>query len=281
MPQIGLLGIGAIGSLMAYHWRNLPVVVLPKIPQRPSHIHLIHHSEHWQAELPVWQGSALTWLVVCTKAAATLPALQSWRALLPQVEHILLIQNGMGQQQQVWEYLQQEGLQAQLWAGCCTEGAYRQGDIVHYAGEGRTQIGRWPSGEPCAKLPPLLPHTEYVDAIAPLLRQKLAINAVINPLTAYYRCLNGELAQQYQPQLSALCAEISALYQALGWTLSQPLFEQALSVANATAANRSSTLQDIEAQRPTELDYICGYLLTQATAIGQPLPLTQELISSL
>lgn len=281
MPQIGLLGTGAIGSLMAYHWRDLPVVVLPKTPQRPSHIHVIDHTEHWHTELPVWQGSTLTWLVVCTKAAATLPALQSWRALLPQVEHIVLIQNGMGQQQQLWEYLQQEGLKAQLWAGCCTEGAYRQGNTVYYAGEGRTLIGRWPSAATTENMPPPLPHTEYVDAIAPLLRQKLAINAVVNPLTAYYRCLNGELTQQYRPQLFALCAEISALYQALGWTLSKPLFEQALSVANATAANRSSTLQDIEAQRPTELDYICGYLLTQAATISQPLPLTQELISRL
>merc|ERR1712000_438775 len=39
--------------------------------------------------LPCWQGEALDWLVITTKAADTLPALQSWADYLPGVNRIL------------------------------------------------------------------------------------------------------------------------------------------------------------------------------------------------
>lgn len=283
MLSIGILGTGAIGSLMAYHWRDQQVFALPRT-QQPTPVSVLPQalaqSQLWQAELPCWQGEPLDWLVVCTKAADTLPALQAWQQHLLQVNNLLLIQNGMGQQQQVAEWLKQKSLVLPLWTGICTEGAFKQKDTVVYAGVGKTLAGLW-SAQPSSQ--PLPEPLEYNADISTLLKQKLAINAVINPLTGLLKCRNGELISNslYREQLLALCAEISGLYQALSWPLSQPLAEHAQQVAQATAQNKSSTLQDIEAGRRTELAYISGFLLEQAQAIGYSVPLSRELYRGL
>ena len=43
-------------------------------------------------------------------------------------------------------------------------------------------------------------------------------------------------------------------------------------VIESAAENTSSMLQDIRAQRRTELDYITGYLIRRARAHGVPVP---------
>lgn len=272
--NIGILGLGSLGSLMAYHWRDHALFALPRTDISSVNIKVQDQDTLWQTQLPSWQGEPLEWLVVCTKAADTLTALNQWKHLLAQVNNILLLQNGMGQQQETAQWLQQQQISTPLWAAMCTEGAYRENDTVIYAGRGSTQIGSWLGSE---HLPPQLPKTQYSENIKELLLNKLAINAVINPLTAYWECKNGELVNnpQYKQALIALSEEVAGLYATLSWPLSQPLTELAQQVAIATAANTSSSLQDKLANRPTELPYICGYLLEQAQRIAYDLPLTQ------
>ena len=272
--NIGILGLGSLGSLMAYHWRNHALFALPRTDISSVNIKVQDQDTLWQTQLPSWQGEPLEWLVVCTKAADTLAALNKWKHLLTQANNILLLQNGMGQQQETAQWLQQQQINTPLWAAMCTEGAYRENDTVIYAGRGSTQIGSWLGSE---YLPPQLPKTQYSENIKELLLNKLAINAVINPLTAYWECKNGELVNnpQYKQALIALSEEVAGLYATLSWPLSQPLTELAQQVAIATAANTSSSLQDKLANRPTELPYICGYLLEQAQRIAYDLPLTQ------
>ncbi len=283
--NIGILGLGSLGSLMAYHWREHLLFALPRQPQDSVRVSVQNQTQLWQTELPCWQAEPLDWLIVCTKAADTLSALQHWQHLLHQTQNILLLQNGLGQQQQVAVWLTQQQLNIPLWAGISTEGAYRDNDKVVYSGVGRTIIGPWPVDQ--VNLINLdaaftLPQTQMSADIKEHLLNKLAINAVINPLTAYLRCKNGELVNNpvYKKQLIALSEEVSELYKALNWPLSIPLPELAQQVALATAANTSSTLQDVLAGRPTELPFISGYLLEQAQAIAYDLPLTQKLYNT-
>lgn len=279
--RIGLLGSGAIGSLMAYHWREQTLVALPRDQQSSTHIQVQHHEQCWQAQLPCWQGEPLDWLVLCTKAGDSLNALSAWRTYLPNVKRILLLQNGMGQHDECQHWLEQENLACELWAAMSTEGAYRTETTVHYAGQGETLIGAWQTSQTISVM--ALPQTRIVADIHTHLRTKLAINAVINPLTALLHCPNGELLSQanYRQQLLALSDEVAALYQALNWHLPQPLTELVLNVAQRTAHNRSSTLQDVLNQRPTELPYISGYLQKQAQTLGMELPITTQLLKQL
>ncbi|MCK8360284.1 2-dehydropantoate 2-reductase, partial [Erwinia amylovora] len=50
------------------------------------------------------------------------------------------------------------------------------------------------------------------------------------------------------------------------------LIDYVLEVISTTAANTSSMLQDVRAQRRTELDYINGYVIRRARAQGLSTP---------
>lgn len=279
--SIGILGLGAVGTLMAAHWQGLPLFALTRDGQATA-ARLQDGDQLLTLPLPAWQGEPLDWLVITTKAAATLPALMPWQTWLPQVKRLLLLQNGMGQHQQVAHWLQTVANTSipELWAGISTEGGWRRDDgVIVRAGRGEILIGSLAASAPATALP----DTTLVDNIEQRQRDKLAINAVINPLTAVWHCRNGELVSvpEYQQQLLALCEEVSQLYQQLGWPLSFDLRQRAVAVATATGANKSSTLQDILAGRPHELDYICGYLLQAADNAGLELPLTRALMQGL
>lgn len=294
--RIGLLGLGAVGTVMAWRWRQCTLFALGREPAQTRTLTLdTLDGQREQFNLPAWDGSPLDWLVITTKAGDTLTALQPWLPYLTGVKRLLLLQNGMGQHEAVAAWLQQQALPCELWAGVSTEGAYRLHDngqmrVVH-AGAGATQAGPLMPDLKCEPVPELIPEpiaelppavTLSADIRQPM-REKLAINAIINPLTGLLRCANGELVDNpaYQLRLLALADEIAGLYQALSWPLSTPLRQRAIAVATATGANRSSTLQDILAGRATELPWICGYLLHCAEDIQYPLPLTQAMYEQL
>ena len=90
---------------------------------------------------------------------------------------------------------------------------------------------------------------------------KLVINIAINPLTALLGVRNGLLLKSKSArQVMGLAAlETAEVARALGIVLdySDPL-QAAEAVAEATAENESSMLQDIKRGAPTEIDMMCG-----------------------
>ncbi len=279
---IGIIGTGALGTLMAWHWRQTDLYAARRSSDNPPFVILTGDDLHEFQAMP-WQGEPLDWLVVCTKASDALEALQQRQAWLGRVDHLLLLQNGMGQQQQVADWLARQPLAPTLWAAVSTEGAYRtETGLVVYAGKGHTHAGRWSESdiETTVALPPgVLPAADIRERML----AKLAINAIINPLTGYYRCHNGELLTEpdRRRHFERLSEEVADFYRLQGWCSQLDIRQQALSVAEATARNKSSTLQDILAGRPNELPYICGYLLAEAARNRHDLPVTQDLYQQL
>lgn len=125
-----------------------------------------------------------------------------------------------------------------------------------------------------------------------MLRQlllKLGVNCCINPLTALLGCRNGALLEDASSLLlidciAGECAEVLSQSQ---WQRTAPagtvpsareFAERAKAVAAATAHNRSSMLQDLQACRPTEIDYLNGYIVQQAERLGAgPAPWNQAM----
>lgn len=284
--NIGILGLGAIGTLMAWHWRAHNLYGIQQQHSRSIDRQFLDAQQHKHSlSLTAWQQQPLDWLVITTKAADTLPALQAQANRLSNVQRILLLQNGMGQQQVADWLVTQELNRIKLWAGISTEGAYRQpsGVVVH-AGQGNNHIGPWPNAQPdypdAGDLPP---KTEFQVDIEQIIKEKLAINAVINPLTAVLKCKNGELVSQpeYYSRLLTLTEEISQLYQALGWALPFDLLDKVKSIALMTADNQSSTLQDVLKNRTTELTYINVFLLEKAQEKKVSMPENISLLQQL
>ena len=68
-----------------------------------------------------------------------------------------------------------------------------------------------------------------------------------------------------------MCFETAAVLDALGQhIIAAELPAAATEVARRTAANRSSMLQDVQARRRTEIDYINGFLCRRAEAADFP-----------
>ncbi|KAJ3721738.1 ketopantoate reductase-like protein [Lentinula raphanica] len=121
------------------------------------------------------------------------------------------------------------------------------------------------------------------------MRRKLAVNAVINPLTALIGCKNGDVFQTPEARslLFGVCKEASNVYTAemvaeaqkfLNTTdtptdedvlldripealTRESLVQECLRVADATRHNSSSMLADIRFGTDTEINYINGHLI--------------------
>lgn len=281
--NIVILGPGAIGRLWAYQlhkaghqvalWGTQPAGEYCLIQDELAPITLAYNQpatlEH--ADL----------LLVCVKAwqvgTALLPLLDK---LAPQTI-LLFIHNGMGALDTLTERLSDHP----LLMATTTHGALKQGaHHVMHTGQGTTQLGAVNAqGERCDFLVDVLnhalPHVLWTDNIRYALWHKLAINCVINPLTAIENCRNGQLANaNYRPLLNQLINELVGVMQAEQVPIEpQQLTESIDRVIEATSQNYSSMQQDIAQQRPTEIDFITGYVIKKAAQHGLTVPLNQHL----
>ncbi|MDP6968882.1 MAG: 2-dehydropantoate 2-reductase [Gammaproteobacteria bacterium] len=289
-----ILGAGAIGCLWAHamqQWQ-LDVTILTRNKQQHQQLQTqgiqltdgkVTYTSRPASLYPGLGGAKISNLLVCTKAYATLSAVESWRKLLHPQANILLLQNGMGTAQA----LQTRLPKANIYCATTTDGAWRQGPWrVVRAGMGDTQIGTFSahlsSHTAPAQIAHLLTlsaaHTNllrlhwHADILTPIWH-KLAINSVINALTAVYQINNGELIKhsQARPRLEQLCKETEDVMSRCHITpIPHGLLQQALRVLNQTADNQSSMLQDCLADRPTEIDAINGFIIQQGSLLHLP-----------
>lgn len=283
MPYWHVLGLGSVGSVSAWRLLNagINVRVLPKTPTQTIS-RCLHFPEHAPCTIsPTSIGNeAIDKLLITVKAADTAAALQPWRSRLRTDATIICLQNGMGA-------LSAHSLpeNASLIYAITTDGVWRDGDQIHVVAENQTLMGDGGANVPpwFAALQPHWPGLQWCEDIERARWRKLAVNAVINPLTAIYGCKNGELLDggERQQAMHALASEVDLLARQLftDWPGDTPA--RSHDIAQQTAANTSSMLADILAGRRTEIDYINGFLLHQALALGLALPAHQQITAQI
>jgi 2-dehydropantoate 2-reductase len=119
-----------------------------------------------------------------------------------------------------------------------------------------------------------------VEDASVLVWGKLAVNAAINPLTALLRMHNGDLLKlpAVRHLMDALAGEAAEVAGSLGVTLPAPGPAQiARDVAQRTAQNRSSMLQDVLRGAPTEVDAINGAIVREGERLGVPTPVNRAI----
>jgi 2-dehydropantoate 2-reductase len=105
--------------------------------------------------------------------------------------------------------------------------------------------------------------------------QKAIVNAAINPLSALQRKPNGALLDDADvlARMRSIAEEGAAVARALKVALPErDTFAVVQRVARATAANRSSMLQDVEKGRRTEIEQINGAIVREGSRLGVPTP---------
>ena len=222
-------------------------------------------------------------LILFVKAYNTATALESARELVTANTMILTLQNGIGNMESIRAAYPQNPIVA----GTTAQGATLLGSgHIRHAGMGETIIGGIDANSTFhAKLikdlfmSAYIP-TEMAEDVQGVLWGKLLVNCGINPLTAIMRVPNGQLPKN--PDLcevmSRVVEEGAAIAQSAGITLpySDPV-AKVMEVCAATAGNRSSMLQDIEAGKKTEINYLNGALVRYGTEKGVAAPVNSFL----
>ncbi|MEB5921556.1 2-dehydropantoate 2-reductase [Franconibacter daqui] len=215
-------------------------------------------------------------LVVTLKAWQVSGAVKALAERLPASSPVLLIHNGMGTIEEL------KNLAQPLLMGVTTHAARREGNLIIHVANGITHIGpasscRQDYSQLAAELHRALPDVAWHNDISAACWNKLAVNCVINPLTALYDCPNGELRHRHD-EIREICEEVAQVMVSEGLhTSAESLFLYVERVMESTAQNISSMLQDVRQQRHTEIDYITGYVLRRARAHGLTLPANTRL----
>ncbi|WP_426508004.1 2-dehydropantoate 2-reductase [Serratia proteamaculans] len=275
--KITILGCGALGQLWLsrLYQQGHDVQGWLRVPQPFCAVNVIEpEGASFNRNLPTNDPEHLA------QSELLLVTLKAWQVssavstLLPKLNPrcaILLLHNGMGTQDELPANNQP------ILQGTTTHAARHDGStIIHVAG-GITHIGPTsPAAQSLSHLAEVLhqalPDVAWHNNIASANWRKLAVNCVINPLTALYNCRNGDL-QRYPEQIELICREVSSVMEMEGYhTSCEGLQQYVMEVIQSTADNVSSMLQDIRTQRHTEIDYITGYLLRRARSYGVTLP---------
>ncbi|HEU5434316.1 MAG TPA: 2-dehydropantoate 2-reductase [Thermomicrobiales bacterium] len=296
--RITVVGAGALGSLIAGRLSRsaAPVILLNR---RSPHLDRIRAAglvlvapdgSGERIDVPISSDPAAvadaSFVIVAVKTWATDAALRPLRDWLAPSAWVVTLQNGLGNDDRIRSVL---GPRAKLALGVTALGAARlEPGVVRAGGDGPTLFGA-PGQPPPATLRTLaacfvaagMPAAAVGD-IEQAVWRKLAVNAAINGLTALARVENGAIADD--PDLwtaaSAIAQEVEAVARAEGHEIGD--VERAVAeVAQATASNRSSMRQDLEAGGPTEVEAIYGAIVARAARHGLAVPANQTIAAIL
>jgi 2-dehydropantoate 2-reductase len=289
-----VLGAGAIGSLIGGLLSGVGLDVT--LVGRPSHINAIRSKGlHMSGSTgtrtirvkAVTSTSAIKEkadIILCTaKAYDTRSAAIDAKRLMDKKSLFLCLQNGLGVEKEAADIL--GGMNVAR--GITNNGALviKPGYLRH-TGIGETIIGcqdpQWRTlteslvdSLNTAGLP-----TRIVGDISKVVWSKVLVNVGINALGAITRLRNGGLLSNkwLRDLMRSAISEGTAVAEKAGINLKdEGIVEQTFKIAEATAANKNSMLQDIEKGKRTEIDFINGAIARIGKEIGIPTPINDTL----
>lgn len=255
---------------------------------------------------PKTDDSIIYQLIVATKAPATAKAIHDYAHRLTRESTILFLQNGMGVIDEVNETVFPEpSTRPHYMIGVNSHGLKQKDgkrfSVVH-AGEGTIALGIMPKlltqgSESVQELTNAALSSRYLlrtmtrtpvfvavgfqptDLLQYQL-DKLAVNAVINPLTAVLDMRNGAIVStfHFKRVMRMILAEVSIVFRSLPELQNVPnvnmrfdtvrLEHLVYRISETTADNNSSMLQDVLQHQQTEIDYINGYIIKRGEELG-------------
>jgi len=288
--KIGVIGCGAVGSLFAAHLARGGECEVFAYDVSAAHVDAINaHGLRLsgRAEFTARLARASTnprelprcdYGIVATKSLHTREAIAQAACMFDDSSAVCSVQNGAGNEELIAEHVRYVIRGTTFPAGHLIAPGHAGFDIA-----GDTWIGPFePSGTPFERVEELagLITRGGMNTIA--LRDargaqwaKLIFNAATNPVGALTRLHHGG-ATRFPPTLElfeALIAEGEAVARALGITLEHDPRSMVLKGAASPGKHKASMLQDVEAGRLTETDFMNGAIVQWGEKLGVPTPL--------
>jgi len=294
--KIAIIGPGALGCLLVARLQKVAAVIW-LVDYRPDRAAFLQNRgirfitldgqvEHIPVNCTCQAGiiGPCDLAIMSVKAHQTRRAAQSLPPLMAEGGLALTLQNGIGNLEQIAAVVGPEHLLAGVIMHGVTLLDWGQ---ARHAGPGKTILGIPPGSQ--VRQDQLAEWVSRFQAagfdcqsaadIIAVIWDKLLVNVGVNPLTALTRLLNGGLLKVPEAWQVARAAvqEAQAVAQATGIAISPDPLNLVRQVCQATARNRSSMLQDVLAQRPTEIEALNGQIVALGQQLGVPTPVNTTL----
>ncbi len=206
-------------------------------------------------------------IFLCVKSFQICSALKNIAPYLKANTHIILAHNGMGTLSELPKAIINRH---NIYALLTTHGCLRKTSLhITHTGIGITDIGLVSGSVVITEQQALtcllnkaLPSVKLHENIIEKQWLKLAVNCVINPITALHDIDNGQVNSNiFAVQIEDILTELVAVAKNEGIHLNlELLIKTVQQVASATAKNCSSMRCDVLAHKQTEINYINGYV---------------------
>jgi 2-dehydropantoate 2-reductase len=290
--RVTVVGCGAVGSLFAANLAQLEDVEVWAFDLDGEHVAAIneHGLRLSGAGEVVGELRATTnaddlppsdFGIVATKCMHTAAAIEATAPAFA-TGAVCSVQNGVGNEEAIAQRVERVIRGTTFPAGRVVEPGHVQWDV-----KGDTTVGPFePSPAPMAEVGRLaeactragLPTEAVADARGPQWR-KLIFNAATNPIGALTGLTHGRVCEDpgLRRLVSQLVDEGKAVAAAQGIELDADPEELIDHAARPDVAydHKASMLQDVEARRPTEIDYLNGGIVRFGREQGVPTPLNE------
>lgn len=280
--KIQIMGAGALGSLVGalMQLSGFDVVFVARGKQLSALKGGLRVSGLIQTELDVYatrkpENADITFVTV--KAYDTKAAAKELAEVDPGI--VCSLQNGVGNEEILQKYCDKV-------LGGVTSYAANLADYGHvvYAGEGFTYVGELDgrmSNEAVEVAEVLRKAGMRAEAVSDIhfrIWAKAVINAAINPITALCRVKNGMVVENENLWRVAEAVALEGREVMLRMGYDFDAVSEVRKVAEMTAENRSSMLQDVERERRTEIDFINGAIVRKGMELGINCPVNETLL---
>jgi 2-dehydropantoate 2-reductase len=291
--KICIVGCGALGSVMGAHLARLDDVEVYAYDVSREHVRAIR-----ERGLQITGATDFTVKLAATSEAKEVPVCDfglfatkslHTRAAVEQTAHVFgdsaavcSVQNGLGNEEIIAERVRY------VIRGATTMAAHLIGPgHAGFEFYSNLWIGPFePSGTPFERVRQLADLLTRSGLLVVPLQDargaqwtKLIFNSAVNPVGALTRLHHGA-AHHLTPTsalFEALLQEGESVAKALGVALQGDPRDMIAEGARAPGRRNASMLQDILAQRPTEVDFINGAIADRGERIGIPVPLNRAL----
>jgi 2-dehydropantoate 2-reductase len=294
--RLCVVGCGAVGSLFAANLARLDDVEVWAYDVWPAHVEAINAGGlrlsgadevvgRLQATADPAEVPACDLAIVATKSMHTGAAVAAVAHALADAS-VCSVQNGVGNEEAIAEHVERVIRGTTFPAGKILEPGHVQWDV-----KGDTTIGPFEPrpaamteverlAEACTRAG--MPTEAVADARGPQWR-KLIFNAATNPIGALTGLTHGRVCEDpaLRRLVSALVDEGKAVAAAQGIELDADPEELIDYAARPEVAydHKASMLQDVEARRESEIDFLNGGIVRFGSEAGVSTPLNQAVVA--
>jgi 2-dehydropantoate 2-reductase len=292
-PRIAVVGAGAVGGyfggMLANAGAHVTMIGRKHFVDAVRRDGLFHDSLHFRKHVPVHASTEMSaahgaeLVLFCVKTVDTITAAKSLSPFLASDATFLCLQNGVENAEQVRSATGIDALAAVVYVAASVP---QPGQIKH-VGRGDLVLPESPGARAIAEMfeRASIP-CRLTDNIDGELWAKLLWNCALNAISALGQARYGEIAASADARriMQTVVNEFWNVSQRAGVVLpniASPADGMAgvMQIANQMSEARSSTAQDIQRGRRTEIDALNGYIARRADELGINAPVNHSLFT--